>query len=350
MINETRRKKQHFKNLVRKAKQQSETTEKEASKPKIDEVLREKNFTRHVKQSFTLMEDLAIHFKAKTFSIEKKTTEVGTENLNPELLLTTLQTNNEEIKKLLQDTTSVKVDDVFQASFDNEFIIQNFLFSEFVFDKRTSNLLSLLGQDYAEMQEHLLNSLSPEKFTTMFTEKDESDNTSNKKHKNGMKEDEKIIRFKVSELPPEEQKIAKEFRMGETISRVEKRFITDTIRHKDNYHPQTLEYVHNERVKAREKIGEVEFRVKMVNEKDFRFSRLDSTYGGMNKPAAEWLGLYYPWKRETVLVSKDLTPMGKEGTRKHEETEAIIMMFTGLNYPEAHDLTNKIDRIHGNTF
>ena len=54
--------------------------------------------------------------------------------------------------------------------------------------------------------------------------------------------------------------------MGETISRVKKRFITDTIRHKDNYNPQTLEYVHNERVNAREKIGEVVFRVKMVNE------------------------------------------------------------------------------------
>lgn len=349
MINENRRKKQQFKNLVRKTKRQSETTGIETSEPKIEEVLQEKKFTRHAQQSFTLMDDLANHIKEKNHTIQKKSTEIGTDNLNPELLLTTLQKNNDEIKKLLQNTTIKNIDDVFQASFDNEFVIQNFLFSEFVFDKRTSNLLSLLEQDYAEMQEHLLNSLSPEKFTTMFSENETLDTS--KKHKKGvMKEEGKIFRFKVSELPPEEQKIAKEYRMGEIISRVEKRFITDTIKNKSNYHPQTIDYVHNERVKAREKIGEVEFRVKMVNEKDFRFSRLDSTYGGMNKPAAEWLGLYYPWKRETVLVSKDLTSMGKEGTRKHEETEAIIMMFTGLNYPEAHDLTNKIDRIHGNTF
>ena len=335
--------------MVRKSNQQSKNTSKESSAPKAGEILQEKKFNRHVLQSFTLMEDLSVHLTEKSYHLEKKTTEIGTENLNPELLLTTLQKNNDEIKKVLQNTLSMNIDNVFQASFDNEFIIQNFLFSEFIFDKRTSNLLSLLAQDYAEMQEHLINYLSPDKFTTMFSEKEET-SSSMKATKIEDKAEGKIVRFTVSELPLEEQKIAKEFRMGEIISRVEKRFITDTLKNKSNYHPQTIEYVHNERVKAREKIGEVEFRVKMVNEKDFRFSRLDSTYGGMNKPAAEWLGLYYPWKRETVLVSKDLTPMGMEGTRKHEETEAIIMMFTGLNYPEAHDLTNKIDRIHGNTF
>ncbi len=96
-------------------------------------------------------------------------------------------------------------------------------------------------------------------------------------------------------------------------------------------------------------IQPINFKVKLV---DGHPCPDDPSVGGMNKFAAEdprWK-IPYPHPEGVLIVDGNLSKEGIEKTIRHEKTEALIMKNTNLGYESAHELTNRIDFVHGNTF
>ena len=98
------------------------------------------------------------------------------------------------------------------------------------------------------------------------------------------------------------------------------------------------------REKFKDNKRRLSFNVMLVNS----FKSKSKSYNGMNSAAAKILNIPYPYPERTIIVCKTLKKDQRNDMIKHEIIEYLLLKHNKLNYTQAHNQAEDLQKTFGN--